>query len=133
MFGIGFTELLVIAIVALLFVGPKRLPEVMKQAGRFFVQMRRTANDVRHTFDGVVRQAENEMREEEARVRQTLIAETSSAGAAAQPSRDPQTPPHADPHAPEGAQPASTSAQPAPGAPTLPVEGFGVNRPGSSS
>jgi len=65
MFGIGFFELLVIAVVALIFVGPKKLPEVMKQAGKFFVHMRRTANDVRGTFDQVVREAEEEVRRDE--------------------------------------------------------------------
>ncbi len=61
MFGIGFSELLVIAVVAIVFVGPKRLPEVMKQLGRFFVHARRMSNEVRSTFDSVVHQAEQEI------------------------------------------------------------------------
>lgn len=75
MFGIGFFELVVIAIVALIFVGPKKLPEFMKTAGRLFVQVRRTAGDVRSTFDQVVRDAEDELRREEAReFQKALIA-----------------------------------------------------------
>ena len=66
MFGVGFFELLIIAVFALVFVGPKRLPEVMRQAGRLFVHIRRTANDVRSTFDQVIREAEAEIRREEA-------------------------------------------------------------------
>ncbi len=66
MFGIGFTELIVIAVVALIFVGPKRLPEVMKQAGKLFVHVRRTANDVKGTFDQVVKEAEDDIRKTEA-------------------------------------------------------------------
>lgn len=66
MFGIGFFELIIIAIVALVVVGPKRLPEVMKQAGRLFVHLRRTANDVRSSFEHVIREAEEEIRREEA-------------------------------------------------------------------
>ncbi len=66
MFGIGFFELVIIAVVALVVVGPKRLPEVMKQAGRLFVHLRRTANDVRSSFEQVIREAEEEMRREEA-------------------------------------------------------------------
>lgn len=65
MFGVGFFELILIAVVALVVVGPKRLPEVMRQAGRLFVHFRRTANEVRSTFDQVIRQAEEEMRREE--------------------------------------------------------------------
>lgn len=66
MFGIGFFELIIIAVVALVVVGPKRLPEVMKQAGRLFVHLRRTANDVRSSFEQVIREAEDEIRREEA-------------------------------------------------------------------
>ncbi len=56
---------MVIAIVALIFVGPKRLPEVMKQAGKLFVHVRRTANDVKGTFDQVVKEAEDDIRRTE--------------------------------------------------------------------
>jgi len=66
MFGVGFFEMVIIAVVALVVVGPKRLPEVMRQAGRLFVHVRRTANDVRSTFDQVIREAEDEIRREEA-------------------------------------------------------------------
>jgi sec-independent protein translocase protein TatB len=65
MFGIGFLELIVIAIVAIVFVGPQKLPDLMKQAGRFFVQMRRTTSEVKSTFDQVIRDAENDLRSEE--------------------------------------------------------------------
>lgn len=65
MFGIGMMELLVIAIAILVFVGPQKMPELMRQAGRLFVHMRRTATEVRSTFDGVVRDAEAEIRREE--------------------------------------------------------------------
>lgn len=66
MFGVGFLELIIIAVFALVFVGPKRLPEVMKQAGRLFVHLRRTTNEVRATFEQVIREAEDELRREEA-------------------------------------------------------------------
>ncbi len=65
MFGIGIQELIVIAGVALLFVGPKRLPELARQFGKLFVQARRATSDVRAAFDDVVRQAEDDLRREE--------------------------------------------------------------------
>ena len=65
MFGIGFFELIVIAVVALIFIGPAKLPHFMRQAGRAFVQVRRTANEVRSTVDHVISDAENELRLEE--------------------------------------------------------------------
>ena len=65
MFGIGFVELCVIIVVALVFVGPKKLPDLMKQAGKFFVQVRRMTSDVKSTMDEVIHEAEQEIRKEE--------------------------------------------------------------------
>ena len=64
MFSIGFFELCVIAIVVLVFVGPRRLPELMKQFGQFFVQARRMTNEVKSTMDTVIRDAEQELDKE---------------------------------------------------------------------
>lgn len=61
MFGIGFVELAVIAVVAIVFVGPQKLPELMKQVGKFFVHARRMSNEVKDTFDEVVKEAEKDL------------------------------------------------------------------------
>ncbi len=45
MFGIGLTEVIVILVVALLVVGPKKLPELAKTLGRGMAEFRRTADD----------------------------------------------------------------------------------------
>ncbi len=47
MFGIGFSELILIFIVALLVLGPKRLPEVAKTLGRFYREIRSTVDEVK--------------------------------------------------------------------------------------
>ena len=47
MMGIGFTELLVILVVALLAFGPDRLPDFARQAGRFVRQVRKVTNQAR--------------------------------------------------------------------------------------
>ncbi|WP_457639716.1 Sec-independent protein translocase protein TatB [Persephonella sp.] len=47
MFGIGFTELIVIFIVALIVLGPKRLPEVAKTLGKFYREIRSTVDEVK--------------------------------------------------------------------------------------
>lgn len=47
MFGIGSSELLVIILVALLLLGPKRLPEVMKLIGKMMAELKKTADDVK--------------------------------------------------------------------------------------
>lgn len=47
MFDIGFTELLVIGVVALLVIGPERLPKVARTAGHLFGRFQRYVNDVK--------------------------------------------------------------------------------------
>ena len=64
MFGLGISEIIVIVVAALIFVGPKQLPEFIKSAGKLFVQIRRAANEVKSTVDGVIREAEEEVRKE---------------------------------------------------------------------
>ena len=47
MFGIGFSEILVIAFIAVLVFGPDRLPDVARQAGRMVRQLRQFATNAR--------------------------------------------------------------------------------------
>ena len=41
MFNIGFSEMLVIAVLALILIGPKQLPEVARTIGRFINELKR--------------------------------------------------------------------------------------------
>jgi len=61
MFGIGPMEFLLIAVVAVVFVGPEKLPELLKKFGRFYVQAKRHANDVKGGFDQAIHEAEREL------------------------------------------------------------------------
>jgi len=47
MFDIGFSELLLIAIVALIVIGPQQLPRVARTVGHLFGRMQRYVNDVK--------------------------------------------------------------------------------------
>lgn len=47
MFDIGFSELLVIGVVALIVIGPERLPRVARTLGHLFGRMQRYVNDVK--------------------------------------------------------------------------------------
>jgi Tat protein translocase TatB subunit len=51
MFNIGFPELILILVVALLVVGPSKLPELARSLGKAFGQFRRMADDVRDTIE----------------------------------------------------------------------------------
>jgi len=47
MFGIGLSELIVIFIVALLVLGPKRLPEVARTLGKLYREIKSTVDEVK--------------------------------------------------------------------------------------
>ncbi len=47
MFDIGFSELVVIAVIALIVIGPERLPRVARTAGHLFGRLQRYVNDVK--------------------------------------------------------------------------------------
>lgn len=57
---IGASELMVIALVALIFVGPKDLPVMLRKLGQFTSKLRRMAADFRSSFDDMARQSELE-------------------------------------------------------------------------
>jgi sec-independent protein translocase protein TatB len=72
---IGATELMVIAAVALIVVGPKDLPVLLRKLGQFVSRLRGMANDFRSSFDEMARQSElDELRKEVAAMRAGQIA-----------------------------------------------------------
>jgi sec-independent protein translocase protein TatB len=63
--GIGGFEYLIIALVALLVVGPERLPLMLRKLGQWVARARRMANEFRSSFDEMARQSElDELRKE---------------------------------------------------------------------
>ena len=48
MFGLGFTEILVIMAIALIVLGPKHLPEAARTLGRTMAQFRRTFDEFKY-------------------------------------------------------------------------------------
>jgi sec-independent protein translocase protein TatB len=51
MFGIGFSELLVIFAVALLVVGPEKLPDLARALGRGYAEFKRAMDEIKNTLD----------------------------------------------------------------------------------
>ena len=58
MFDIGWSELLVIAAVALIVIGPKELPGVLRSVGHWMGKIRRMASDFQGQFQEAMREAE---------------------------------------------------------------------------
>lgn len=58
MFDIGWGELVVIGIVALIAIGPKELPTVLRTLGQYMAKIRRMASDFQGQFQEAMREAE---------------------------------------------------------------------------
>lgn len=58
MFEISWSELLILAIVTLIFVGPKDLPVFLRTIGKYAGAMKRQASEIRAQFDVAMREVE---------------------------------------------------------------------------
>src|SRR4029077_14934638 len=58
MFEIGWSELLLIGIVALIAIGPKELPTVLRTLGQWMSKLRRMASEFQNQFQEAMREAE---------------------------------------------------------------------------
>ena len=58
MFGLNWGEIVVIGIVALIAIGPKELPTVLRTVGQWTGKMRRMANEFQSQFQEALREAE---------------------------------------------------------------------------
>ena len=62
MFGVGTSELLIIFLVALLVIGPSKLPEVARALGKALAEFRKVSTDVKRQIDLEVQLADLEKR-----------------------------------------------------------------------
>lgn len=51
MFGLGFTEILIIAVIAILFLGPDKLPSAMVEVAKFFRTVKKTMSTVKDSLE----------------------------------------------------------------------------------
>lgn len=51
MFGMGFTEIMLIAVIAILFLGPDKLPSTMVEIAKFFRQVKNTIGTVKNSIE----------------------------------------------------------------------------------
>jgi len=79
MFDVGFDELLVIVIVAIVVIGPKDLPMALRTAGRWIGKVRRVSGHFRSGIETMIREAELEEMERKWREQnEAIMAATSS-------------------------------------------------------
>ncbi|MEE2828203.1 MAG: Sec-independent protein translocase protein TatB [Myxococcota bacterium] len=69
MFGLGSWEIVVILLLALVVLGPRKLPELARHFGRFYSQIRRTTHELRSTLDQELMAEERTLRRDAARRR----------------------------------------------------------------
>ncbi len=73
MFEISWSELLILAIVTLVFVGPKDLPVFLRTLGKYAGAIRRHASEIRSQFDEAMREAELDAMRKEVESLQTSV------------------------------------------------------------
>lgn len=131
MFGLGFGEIVVILVLALVLLGPQKLPEVAKQLGKGFRDFKRASDDLKNQF-------ERELYAEDAKASRPRIAPPTAAAPVPSGPAAPVPPASADnvpgldvalvepgPAAPVAAAPAvaepAGATPPAPSAPATPA------------
>jgi sec-independent protein translocase protein TatB len=63
MFNLGFSELLILGIIALVFIGPKELPEIARVIGRMLNELKRATGDLSASLLNPKEQLERHLRE----------------------------------------------------------------------
>jgi sec-independent protein translocase protein TatB len=58
MFGMSFGEILIIAVIAILFIGPDKLPEAMVKVAKFFKSFKQTVHETKETIEQEMHLAE---------------------------------------------------------------------------
>ena len=79
MFGLGLPEIIIIMVVALLVVGPSKLPDLAKSLGKAFNEFRRMADEVKETFEEEVIKEDQEPKKPVESVEETASTETKEA------------------------------------------------------
>ncbi len=71
MFGMGFSELLVIAVIAILFLGPDKLPSTLVDIAKFFRSVKQTVNSVKDSINEEIHM--EDIKKEAAAYKQQLL------------------------------------------------------------
>lgn len=72
MFNLGFSEMVLLSVLALIFIGPKQLPELARVVGRLLNEFKRATGDITSSFTDIKHQADRFVHRTEDQVRQQL-------------------------------------------------------------
>jgi sec-independent protein translocase protein TatB len=86
--GVGWTEFLVLAVLAMIVIGPKDLPRAMRTVGRFVGKARAMAREFQSSFEEIAREAEMEEMRKEAENLRTAVAPVSPSPAPLSPDEE---------------------------------------------
>lgn len=85
MFDLGWSKLIIIAMVAIVVVGPKDLPSLLRTIGKFVGQIRRQADEFRRQFDEAMRDTElDQIRRDVAEIKRSAHESVQEIGRAAE-------------------------------------------------
>lgn len=76
MFGVSLPEILIIAVIAVLVLGPEKLPDAMVQIAKFFKMFKKGVNDAKSTFDQEMKIAE--LKEDAKKYKESITKTTQS-------------------------------------------------------
>jgi Tat protein translocase TatB subunit len=112
MFGIGLPELIVILAIALIVVGPKKLPELAKALGRGIAEFRRATTDLKESLEAntAISEVKQTITEAKATLADVKLPANGAAveGSAATPT-NPNPPQQSEPTAPPAPTPENSS------------------------
>lgn len=136
MFDIGWSELVVIGVIALIVIGPKELPTVLRTLGHYMGKVKRMASEFQGQFNDAIREAELHDLQKQAQDLTSSVTDISSFDPMAdtreameqaletKPAPSPEANPEAKTEPAVAAEPAAAAALDAP-APSAPPEPAG--------
>ncbi len=82
MFGLGFGELLVVLVIALIFLGPDKIPKTARTVGKWVHELKHSLDDIKEAFEKDVKQTTKPVPSEPAKKETTVTTfdSTSSNG-----------------------------------------------------